>query len=344
MDLDLSDDQEQLVSAFRAFLAKECPSEVVRAAEPLGFDPVLWQKFGDLGGSLMGVDEDRGGAGASLLDLVLVAEVFGEALAPIPFVESTVCARGLAASGSSVTDALARLDDPTRMIGTVALRPVVGDAAPLVPAGQVAGMLYGLHDDCLVVVESPPPAAEAHRGNLGSMPVAHRRLDETSRAVLLDGPAARDSYARALNEWRILTAASLVGLATRALDLGVAYARDRHQFGVPIGSFQSISHSLADAATAVDGSRLLVREAAWAAESAPHKFDALANMAFLFAAQTAQLASGTSLHVHGGYGFMSEYDIQLYFRRAKAWPLVMGDPRRGVGVLADALFGPAGEA
>jgi alkylation response protein AidB-like acyl-CoA dehydrogenase len=342
MDLDLSDDQEQLVAAFRTFLAKECPSEVVRAAEPLGFDPALWEKFADLGGSLIGVSEDRGGAGASLLDLVLVAEVLGESLAPIPFVESIVCARGLAESGASVTDALALLDDPTRIIGTVALHPVTGDTAPLVPAGQVAGLLYGLHDDAMVVLKSAPPTSEVRHGNLGSMPVARRRLDEPGRTVLQEGPAARAGYERARNEWRILTAAALVGLATRALDLGVAYAKDRHQFGVPIGSFQSISHSLADAATAVDGARLLAREAAWAAENAPHKFDALANMAFLFSAQTAQQASATALHVHGGYGFMAEYDIQLYFRRAKAWPLVMGDPRRGVGVLADALFGPRG--
>jgi len=120
----------------------------------------------------------------------------------------------------------------------------------------------------------------------------------------------------------------------------VAYAKSRHQFGVPIGSFQSIARDLADAATAVDGARLLAREAAWAADEAPDELAALASMAFLFAGRTAQQAAGAALHVHGGYGYMLEYDIQLYYRRAKAWTLAAGDPRRGVQHLADALFGP----
>jgi alkylation response protein AidB-like acyl-CoA dehydrogenase len=130
-------------------------------------------------------------------------------------------------------------------------------------------------------------------------------------------------------------------IVARTIDhVGTEYAKSRHQFGVPIGSFQSIARDLADVATAVDGARLLAREAAWAASESPDELPALAGMAFLFAARTAQRTASVALHVHGGYGFMLEYDIQLYYRRAKAWPLVLGDPRRVVRQLADALFGP----
>ncbi len=162
-----------------------------------------------------------------------------------------------------------------------------------------------------------------------------------TRTVVAGGARAVELHDHTVDEWRVLMAGALVGLAGAALELGVEYAKQRHQFGVPIGSFQSLAHSLADVATAVDGAQLLVREAAWAADEAEPDATALARMAFLFAARSAQQTTAVALHVHGGYGFTLEYDIQLYHRRAKAWPLLLGDPRRGALHLADALFGPS---
>jgi alkylation response protein AidB-like acyl-CoA dehydrogenase len=124
------------------------------------------------------------------------------------------------------------------------------------------------------------------------------------------------------------------------LGLGVEYAKERHQFGVPIGSFQSIARDLADVATLIDGARLLARQAAWAQAEDDQDFHSLAGMAFLFATRAARRASNVALHVHGGYGFTLEYDIQLYYRRAQSWPLALGDPKLGMTQLADALFGP----
>jgi alkylation response protein AidB-like acyl-CoA dehydrogenase len=158
--------------------------------------------------------------------------------------------------------------------------------------------------------------------------------------VLAEGVAARRFYEQARDEWRVLTSGALVGLGTAALGLGVGYAKERHQFGVPIGSFQSIARDLADVATLIDGARLLARQAAWARAEDDQDFHSLAGMAFLFATRAARRASNVALHVHGGYGFTLEYDIQLYYRRAQAWPLAFGDPQLGVAQLADALFGP----
>jgi alkylation response protein AidB-like acyl-CoA dehydrogenase len=132
----------------------------------------------------------------------------------------------------------------------------------------------------------------------------------------------------------------LCGAGRRALDIGVTYTTERHQFGVPIGSFQSVAHRLADAATAIDGAQLLAREAAWAADELPDDLAVLSSMAFAFAAETAEQVADAALHFHGGYGFMLEYDIQLYFRRIKAWALLAGDRHAELGRLADALWGP----
>jgi len=341
VQLGLSDDQEQLVAAFETFFSKEAPSSRVRQAEPLGFDPELWAKLGELGGPMMAVPEDMGGGGASLLDLVLVAEQFGATLAPVPFVETAVTARLLAANGPAARAVLDPMAASPPAVGALALRPAIDGVARLVPAGAVADVVVGLDGDELVAAVSPPEGGGPT--NLGTGPVADRSLRSGSRHRLAVGAAASASHEMALDEWRVLTAGALVGLATAALRIGVAYAKSRQQFGVPIGSFQSIARDLADAATAVDGARLLAREAAWAAVEATDEFATLASMAFLFAARTAQQASGVGLHVHGGYGYMLEYDIGLYYRRAKAWPLAAGDPRRGVQHLADTLFGPVGE-
>jgi alkylation response protein AidB-like acyl-CoA dehydrogenase len=121
--------------------------------------------------------------------------------------------------------------------------------------------------------------------------------------------------------------------------MGVEYAKSREQFGVPIGSFQAVAHRLADAATEVDGAELLVREAAWAADEGLPSAPKLAVMAFLYAGETAQLAAEESLHFHGGYGFTLEYDIQLYFRRAKAWSLALAPPATEYQALADRVLG-----
>ena len=331
MDLALSDDQERLVSVFQTFFAKESPPDRVRDAEPLGFDAELWAKLADLGGPGIG-------PGAALLDLELICEQLGGALAPVPLVDVLVCARLLDAAGPDGEEDLAAATGTPPALVAFALRPAVDGISRMVPAGAVADIVVGLDEDELVAVTSPPDRGSP--ANLGAVPMADRSLRTGSRRVLAAGPRATALAAAAADEWRVLTAGALVGLAAAALDVGVSYAKSRHQFGVPIGSFQSIARDLADAATAVDGARLLVREAAWAADESTDEMAALASMAFLFAARTAQQAAGTALHVHGGYGYMLEYDIQLYYRRAKAWTLAAGDPRRGVQHLADALFGP----
>jgi alkylation response protein AidB-like acyl-CoA dehydrogenase len=343
VDLSFTDDQSALRDTLRDFFVKESPSEVVRAAEPLGFDPSLWDKVVGLGLCSIAVPEARGGGGAGMLELAIAAEALGQFLAPVPLVEAAV-ATNLLASVSDTDDdvgAVASRAIGGEVLATLALRPAVGSVARLVPAGAVADVVLALRGDELVLVSLPDrgPARPAETvPNLGSAPIADCDLDRGDAIVVARGPDARRAHERAVEQWQVLTAAALVGLGTKALEMGVDYTMQRHAFGVLIATFQTIQHRLADNATALDGAGLLVHKAAWAADEELPTAGTLATMAFLFAAETAFTTASESLHFHGGYGYTLEYDIQLYFRRAKAWPLLAGDPRAEYARLAHRLF------
>ena len=184
--------------------------------------------------------------------------------------------------------------------------------------------------------------------NHASAPIADRSSRDGERIVL--GPAA--AHGLAADEWRLLTAAALVGIAQRALEIGIEYSLERMAFGRPIGSFQSVQHGLADLPALIDGGRFLAHKAAWARDAGLidgagitdidngiiTEVGPLASMAFLQAADAAAVATDKSLHYHGGYGFSLEYDIQLYFRRARGWANILGDPARERLRLAELLW------
>ncbi len=335
MDLRPSPEQQQLVDAFAALYAAQAPSATVREAEPLGFDPELWARLRETGAVEMAVPEDQGGWGASLLDLALVAEQHGRAVAPAPLVEAQVAARLLARLGADVLPAVLSGE---RLV-TLALRPARDGQLPLVPAGAVAQQVVALDGDRLVLVDVP--AGVRLVDNSGCLPLADL-LVPADATVLAQGEAAVEAYAKALDEWRVLTAAALAGIAARALEIGVAYVKERHAFGQPIGAFQGVAHRLADRACEVDGAELLAREAAWAAAEEPERAAELAAMAFGFAAETARDTTYHALHFHGGYGFMLEYDVQLYFRRARAWANVLCEPKAAYRRVSDVRFAIAG--
>jgi alkylation response protein AidB-like acyl-CoA dehydrogenase len=340
MQLADTDEQRDLREHLSSFFAKESTPERVRAAEPLGFDPHLWEQVVAMGLPVMAVPESQGGGEASLSDLALTAEEFGRRIGSVPLVETAVTANLLAAlarekDGAAAEVLLAEAGDGA--VITLALRPPVGGTARLVPAGAVADAVVVLDGDRLIALGKDETVVRPEPANLGSSPLADWPTAEGGR-VLASGEAARRAYERARAEWQTLTSAALVGLASSALEMGVEYVKQRKAFGVRIGWFQSVQHGLADAATAVDGARLLAYEAAWAFDEDPDRAPALASMALLFAVDSAFSTAAKSLHYHGGYGYTLEYDIQLYFRRAKAWSLAAGDPRREYQRLASLLF------
>ncbi|MEU9272605.1 acyl-CoA dehydrogenase family protein [Streptomyces sp. NPDC048251] len=322
-DFSLDADQQAVREAFGSFFRKECPSSVVRAAEPVGFDAALWHRLVGMGVAAMGLPEAAGGHGATLVDLALVAEEHGRVVAPVPLVAHVVAARLLARAGAPA-DVVAAAAAGERLV-TLALRPVAGGVRQLVPDAAIARDVVAWSPEGLALHTAERPGV--HLSNQGSTPLAWWDPGAAGERVeLVSGPEAEQLFRAAVAEWKLLTAAALVGIADSALSLGVEFAKTRRTLGVPIGSLQGVAFPLADVATALAGARNLVWKAAWFAEYEPEVRPELGPVAFDHAARTATDATWISAHVQGGLGFTVEADISLFFLRAKGWSALGGDP------------------
>lgn len=335
MDLSLTREQRAVRDVFAALFGKQATPERVRGAEATGFDLLLWRHYADVGALGIGVPSDCGGGDGGLLELALVAEEAGRRLAPIPVPETAAAARVLGRLGEK------ELLGPVltgSIIVSLATRPGPPTQQWLVD-GAIADAVLALDGDSMVYISRPEGLSKTGHRNLGGLSLS-RWDDPGTTTILAQGNEARAIFGTALDEVRVLRASALVGLASEAVAIGSRYAIVREAFGQPIGMYQAVAHPFADAIAGLDGAQLLVRKACWAMDSAQDDAGALAAMAFVFAAETAYHATTHSLHVHGGYGFMEEYDIQLYYRRAKAWAAAFADPRRELLTVADRRFGP----
>jgi alkylation response protein AidB-like acyl-CoA dehydrogenase len=332
-DFSLGEEQEALQSAFRTFFEKRSTSDRIRAAEPAGWDPALWDELIGLRPVPMGVPESGGGDGGGLVELALVCEEAGRRAAPVPLVESAVAARLLArVDHEAANSALKEVLDGA--VGTIVIPAATRGTRALVPAGAAAQFVLALVNETLVLLDIA--ARSPMEPNLACAPLAW--LDLTGGVELLKGETALSLFQGAAREWRMLTAATLVGVGQACLELGVEYAKDRMAFGVPIGSFQAIAHPLADAASGIAGARRLTWKACWFADNEPESTGALPSMAFVHAAESAEQAGAVTIHVQGGFGFTLESDAQVFYRRAKGWALIAGDRRREMQTIADALY------
>jgi alkylation response protein AidB-like acyl-CoA dehydrogenase len=341
MKLGLSEEQTLLRESFARLLRAESTSARVRAAEPLGHDPALWTSLVAFGIPAMRVPEAAGGGGMSLFDAALFAEEAGRHLTSAPLIESIVTARLLAELGGEGQGWCERVMSGDAIVALAlhesGLRP-----EQLVPGGAVADAILYLDEDEVVLLSGAPPNAAPD--NLGKSPLALIDLEAAkgrARHIVAHGPDARYAYLAALEEWKILTAAALAGLGRRALELAAAYASEREAFGRLIGTYQGVSHPLADSITDIEGAQLLVWRAIWAMARGREDAAASVSMAFWFAARSTATAVLRSLRTFGGYGLSVEYDIQLYFRRGKAMALPLGDPKAELMRVADRLWGEA---
>jgi alkylation response protein AidB-like acyl-CoA dehydrogenase len=362
MDLDFSEEQEMLRGMVRGLLAEHCPVDVVRQLEDdeTGYPAELWKQLGEVGVIGMRLPESVGGSGQSLLDTAIVYEELGRSLAPTPHFPSAVLGGGaILAAGSEVQrqEWLPRIASGDAVVAPAWLEPdrgfgpegvqlraePDGDGFRLsgvkrhVPFAAAAIQLLVLArtgsapDDVDLFLVDPASPGLRSQQQLSMASDAQFRLDFDGVSVPAAnrlGPAGSGwaTWDRALLEGVVLLAAQAIGGAERALEITVEYAKERKQFDKPLGAFQAISHYLADASTKIDGGRTLVYEAAWA-EGAGRSIERLAPMAKLFACQTYRDTTAMCEQVWGGVGFTIEYDIQLYFRRAKQLQLSWWDTR-----------------
>jgi alkylation response protein AidB-like acyl-CoA dehydrogenase len=325
MNLEPSDDQKLVVEAFSRFLGENSGAARVRAALPSGFDRDLWKGLADIGAWAMRVPESAGGLGLGLFDAVLVMEEAGRRLASGPIAEAIVAARLLATLGNKGDRSLLERIVAGDAVVVLALHDGQERPEQWVAGGLVADVVIARIGDNVVMIE--PGTDRTTEPNLASQPIARFRIQDSANRVIASGAAAVAAFEAAVEEWKLLTAAALAGLSREAIRLACQYACERVQFGQAIGTYQSISHPLADLAVYVDGSKYAV----WGAirAIADNESDAAAQIskALWLACDSASRAVAQSLHTFGGYGLTLDYDIHLFNVRAKAWPLMWGDPK-----------------
>lgn len=362
MDLDFSEEQQQLRDMVRGLCARVAPLDVVRAMEDdeTGYPADLWKQFGELGLLGLLIPEAHGGAGQTLLEAAVVYEELGRALAPSPHFASAVLGAGVLLAAGSPAQQEAWLPklasgqailtpawlEPERGFGAagvqLAARPegselVLRGTKRHVPFASAADRLLVLartgpgpeQIDLLLVDPKAPGVSLRQQRSLA----ADTQYEVVFEDVRVPESARVGAAGTGFATWEgvmldgiVLLAAQAMGGAERALEITVQYAKDRKQFDKPLGAFQAISHYLADAATSVDGGKTLVYEAAWA-RAAGRSTRRLAPMAKLFACQTYRDVTAMAQQVWGGVGFTLEYDIQLYFRRAKQLQISWWDTR-----------------
>ncbi len=343
MNFEPSDDQKMIAETFARFLDEHSSIARVRAAMPLGHDPALWRGLAELGAFMMRVPEAKGGLGLGVFDAVLLMDEVGRTLASGPIAEAIVAAGLLGLSADDgVADLAARLAAGDAVV-TIAMRDADEYPVQWIVGGAVADAVVARAGDSVVLVvptaeekaaalaRTTPAATRNHVGepvtpNLASTPLAEVRLDGADRKLLASGADAVATFAAAIEEWKLLTAATLAGMARQAIGLAAAYASERKAFGQHIGTYQAISHPLADLIVDAYGGQHLVWKTICDIANGAEGAAAQVSMALWWNARTAGSAGSQGLHTFGGYGLTSEYDIHLYNLRARALPIALGDP------------------
>ena len=328
MNFDITDEQEMVRDTFARFLDEHSSMARVRkAAETGGFDGELWRGLAELGAFAMRVPEAAGGMEMGLFDATLVMEEAGRTLASGPLAEALVACRLLGQlGGDAAADLLGRAIAGEAVV-SIAPADIARRPSQWIAGGAVAEAVIARSGDDIVLVTLPEAARHAEE-NLASVPLAEIDFAALDPIILASGGAALASFASGLEEWKLLTAAALAGLSRQALNLAAAYASERKQFGVLIGTFQAISHPLADLLCETDGAKFLVWKALREIADGTAEAGQSVSLALWQACDASGRAVTQALHTFGGYGLTTEYDIHLFVLRSRAWPLVLGDPRR----------------
>jgi alkylation response protein AidB-like acyl-CoA dehydrogenase len=246
-------------------------------------------------------------------------EELGYALAPLPFLSNAAAGLVLQEAGSDGQRErwLAKLATGEAS-GTVGI--VRNDEAPLVPDAQSADVIVLIEDgDTGSVVEASAADVEPLDTIDATRRFARVRAD--------GGEALAGSPQEAMDRIAVAVAAELVGVAQRTMEMAVDYARERKQFGRPIGSYQAVSHQCAEMLLQVEGARSTTYWAAWCADSEPETLPLAASMAKAYASDTGWTVTASALQVHGGIGFTWEHDLHFFLKRAKADGQLYGTAR-----------------
>jgi len=371
MNFAFSEEQLFLREAARRFLDDKMPSERVRElmATEHGHDPALWQEMAEMGWQAMAIPEEYGGAGFSFLELVVILEEMGRVVMPSPFLATVILAAnaiqfagsedqkkeilsGIAAGETIATVALTESSGRWDSAGVTATATASSDGWTL--NGEKSFVIDGHNADILVI-----PARTENGVSLflvngdapGLVKTPQEAMDQTRKLTYLQlddvnvGGAALlgaegdgwSTIERVIQLASVALAAEQVGGSQRVLDMAVEYAKNRMQFGRPIGSFQAIKHKCADMLVATESAKSAAYYAGWAASEDNEELPIVAPLAKAYCSEAYFMAAAENIQIHGGIGFTWEHDAHLYFKRAKSSELMFGDPAYHRSILADRI-------
>ncbi len=339
MKLELTEEQSIVRDSVARLLAQSRVRE--RSTVPgSAFDGGLWAELAGAGVLATLVPENAGGAGLGLLEAVLIAEQAGMHLTSVPLVEAMV-AGAVLARFQGVEAAAAWLADLIRGAAVVTFCVhELRDDGVIVQGGSAADAVLFFERETLIL-GVPKQRLEA-LDNLGDLPIGRFTGQSIDRHVIANGTAARGAFDAAVDQWRLLTASVLLGIAQEALRQGSLYACERTAFGRPIGGFQGLAHPLADAATDVEGGQILIRYAIWSIARGNSDASAMSPSAWWWATRASQIATLRAMRTFGGYGLGSEAQAQLCWRRSRALALIGGDSDGVLDLVAKRLWGGEG--
>src|SRR4051794_40224716 len=319
MNFDFTDDQQAIKSTARDFLASRFKLDKVRQLAEAGeYDDAQWKEMSELGWPGIFIDEDHGGQGLGVLELVILTEELGYVAAPSPFLSNAAAGLMLSQAGSE--------EQKGRWLPGIASGEGLGTVGvsnnrspALVPDAEMAAVLVLVDGDSAVVVE--PDSATVERVDT---------IDDTrpySRVSASGGEALEGDVRGGLDRVAVALAGEMVGLAQKSLEMAVEYAKDRQQFGRPIGAYQAVSHNCAQMLMETESARSLTYYAGWAADHEPESLAVAASMANAYASDAAFRVPARSLQVHGGIGFTWEHDLQFFLKRGKTDAHLYGTAR-----------------
>jgi len=309
MHFDFNDEQQAIKATASEFLASRFKLEKVRElAEAETYDDGLWTEISELGWAGIFIDASYGGQGLGTMELVILLEELGYALAPCPFLSNAAAGLVIAHAGSD--------EQKQRWLPGIASgeeRGTVGilknGVAPLVPDADSAKLIVLVDCDSAVVVD--PSEADVE-------PV--ETIDQTRRfaRVVSDGGEALEAgVGPGLDRVATGISAELTGIAQHAQEMTIAYAKEREQFGRPIGAFQAVSHGCAQMLLETEGARATTYFAGYAADSEPEALSLAASTAKAYASDAGWRVTASALQLHGGIGFTWEHDLHFFLKRAK---------------------------
>jgi alkylation response protein AidB-like acyl-CoA dehydrogenase len=322
MDFGLTDDQRDIQRTARDLLAERATFARVREhAEAGTTDTALWKELCELGWPGIAISESNGGQGLSTIELSILCEELGRVVAPVPFLASAMAACVIEQAGSD--------EQRERWLPGLASGETIGALAGAVD-GTAELVISGAEADVFVLVEDDGSGRLLAAQDAEVSPVA--AIDPTRSAARVsagDGAGEQlEDGCPGLGRALVAVSSELVGVSERALEMTVAYVKDRKQFGVPVGAFEAVSHRCAQMLLETEQARSLVAFAAWSADADPDSLAEAAAMAKAAASQAGREVTAGAIQMHGGIGFTWEADVHWLFKRAQLDAALLGGAGR----------------